>query len=288
MRRVTGETSNVAGGMTRHHRIGVTLPAFLPDFGGGGAAVAKDSLRILRGLNVRIASAVAGFATLSGFVRSRGNGLLFGNVAGPASLFADKLRLVLRQKRGATNGKKDDQSKPRIHATSLVTGIRQPETGNGAARLRGVESNVQARTTRARQSDGPNAIKGGMQILTEQVNHLQTGFTMIAQELEQVLALDECDLHVVHDLSGKLVRFAGHGGAQAKNLAGAGDAQHQAFTVFGTDRQLHPAFAEHEDTARQASFMKQDFAASNLGDFFDAVEREEGVGRQIAKNAVRT
>jgi hypothetical protein len=143
-------------------------------------------------------------------------------------------------------------------------------------------------TPGAGEANGPHTIKRDMKILAEQVNDLQTGFAMLAKKLQQVLALDERDLRVIHDLSRKLIGLAGHGGAQAQDFSGRGDTQHEPLARLRADGKLGAALAKDKDAARGAAFVEQGLASRHLANRLDAVESEEGIGRKVAKNTVRT
>lgn len=117
---------------------------------------------------------------------------------------------------------------------------------------------------------------------------MQASFAMIVKEFQEVLALDEGDLRTVHCFGRQLVRFAGHGGAEAEDFAGSGNAQHKPFAMLGADRKLYTAFAEDIDSSRRTALVKKRLAAGDIDDILDAVECQEGVGRKVAKNAVRT
>lgn len=140
---------------------------------------------------------------------------------------------------------------------------------------------------RTREPYCSHAIKRNVQILAEQMNYLQTSLAMFAEELQQVLALDEGNLRIVHYFGCQFVRFARHGCAQAKYFAGSRHPEHQPLPRFGANRQLRATFAQDKNAARGASLMEQRFTSGDLADRFDAVECDEGIGGKIAKNAVR-
>ena len=54
-------------------------------------------------------------------------------------------------------------------------------------------------TPGAGKANGPHTIESDVKILAEQVNNLQAGFAMLAEEFQEILALDERDLRVVHN-----------------------------------------------------------------------------------------
>ena len=95
---------------------------------------------------------------------------------------------------------------------------------------------------------------------------------MLAEEAQEIFALDEVHLAGIDGLRRELVRFAGNGGAEPEHFAGFGDFQDQRFSVGGTDGELHPPFAENEDSAGRLAFDKQHGALGISTGIFDGFE----------------
>ena len=77
------------------------------------------------------------------------------------------------------------------------------------------------RLARAPESNRPHAVIRGMQVLTQEMNHLQTCLAMFPQETEQVLALDYHDLRILQHLGSHFVTAAGQQGAKSEQFTGS-------------------------------------------------------------------
>jgi hypothetical protein len=136
------------------------------------------------------------------------------------------------------------------------------------------------------QPNRTHTLVGVMKILAEEVNNLQAYFAMVTQEFEQFLALHQGDSPIIQHLGTHFVSAPRERGAKAKDLTGSRDAQSQALTRFGADRELGPAFAQHKNAPRALALMKQAGTAGVQGNGFKGIECFQSVGRQIAEEPV--
>jgi hypothetical protein len=67
-----------------------------------------------------------------------------------------------------------------------------------------------------------------VQILAEQVDHMQASLAVLAQEIQKLLALHHGHVGIVQEFSSHLVISSGQGGAEAEDFAGNGHMQRQA------------------------------------------------------------
>src|SRR6185369_1997894 len=80
-------------------------------------------------------------------------------------------------------------------------------------------------TPSACQPDCSHPIECDVQVLTQQVYHLKTSFTMFAEKFQQVLTFDERYLRVIQDFSRDFVGLTGDTRAQPQHLSGPSDSQ---------------------------------------------------------------
>jgi len=88
---------------------------------------------------------------------------------------------------------------------------------------------------------GADSLVGGVQILAEEMDYLHAGLSMLAKEVEQVLAPDESDLDRVEGFGSEFVIQTRQAGAQAEDLARTRDAKQQTLSAIGGDGELSPS-----------------------------------------------
>src|SRR6266511_4250937 len=127
------------------------------------------------------------------------------------------------------------------------------------------------------------ALIGAMQVLAEAAHHLHADDRVVAQEVEQVLALDECNARIVQQFGAEVVVFAAKGRFKPEKLSRACHTEHQALAALRTDGKFRAALAEQVDPARGPAFGKQKLAFAKYERFLNCIEFADCITRQCAE-----
>ena len=142
-------------------------------------------------------------------------------------------------------------------------------------------------TVASTESKGTNTIIGGMQVVAQQVDNVETGLAMILQELNQVLTSNDRQADIVQRLRSNLVRASRQTRAEAEYIPWVRHSEGQTSIRFRTHREPDSALAEHEYVARGMAFLKKGSSATRLRYGFDGIKSLQRIGGQIAEETIR-
>jgi hypothetical protein len=109
-------------------------------------------------------------------------------------------------------------------------------------------------------------------ITADVLGRVQTGITMLLEELKEIFPARKVQLAWLHRLRRQLIRPACNNRVQAENFSGSCNPQDEGFSISGSGRKLGLPLAKHEDATRGLSFNKNDSAFGKNGGMFYLVE----------------
>src|SRR5215470_8185762 len=109
---------------------------------------------------------------------------------------------------------------------------------------------------------------------------------MLSQEAQKIFPLHKIDLAWIDGLRGQLIRLPGNSRAESQHLARLCDLQDQRLAIGGTNRELHPALAEHKYPARRLALDKQNGPFWISRRVLNGLERLQCGGWQVTENAL--
>lgn len=111
---------------------------------------------------------------------------------------------------------------------------------------------------------------------------------MLTQEFHEFLAAHEYDLGRVEQFRRNFIWSPRHGRTEPQDFAWACDTKHQAFAIFGTDRQFGATVTQDVNTARGATLGKQHRTLRLIRDILDGIECLKGIRWHVAEQPIRS
>jgi hypothetical protein len=235
-----------------------------------GAGVVKQSLMsgfLKRGVKLVVTS-LAGFGTRIARLAS-GSIVLF-------------LRVGRRGPWQQTEKKRSEQRRPQESIQHLDTETSADQFADVAISV----DVLHADTSRAAKANRSDTVVCNMQVLAQQVNHVQARLAVLTKKIHQILALYDCHSRIVEHLCSDFIRTVGETGAQAQHFAGHCDSKRQSFACVRRNGQPGAAFAQQEYSSRRIILAEQYCASRMARHRLDQVERLQRAGRKIAEKAI--
>src|SRR5271166_6860800 len=101
-----------------------------------------------------------------------------------------------------------------------------------------------------RQAEAADLLVCSLAILAEMLRGLQASIAVFLEEAQEVVALDEIQLAGLASLGRDLVGRARNRSVHAQNFSRLRDLQDESFAFCRSGGELHPAFAQHVNSAR--------------------------------------